>query len=203
MPSNVLFPGRKSEAESFLAVDINASTNNAAWHQSQVGHAASENTVDRATASDWTSKRLAFTNHNVCSVSAWRLDQSEGDWLNCHDERGVLTDNFLQHRNSAIQDTNWVWLLDIDAAGACSLLSGGEINGSVRVVSEQFDANLRTLAIILHDRHAVGRRQFRDVYRVFLHCFAVVNTNAAGNRLSSGSGAVVEGEVRNWEANKF
>ena len=158
MPSNVLFPGRKREAVGFLTINIDASTNDSARHQSQVGLAASKNPVNWAATSDRTSKRLAFTNHNICSVSTWRLHQSEGNWLNCYDEGGVLTDNLLQQRKSTIENTDRVWLLNIDTTGTCCFLCRGEIDGAVWIVSEQFNVNLRTLAVILHDRHTVWRR---------------------------------------------
>ena len=71
----------------------------------------------------------------------------------------MFSDNLLDGRQTFVENTKRVWLLEVDTARTRRLLKRLQIQGSILVVSQHTNVNFRTLAIVVHDRQFVGRRE--------------------------------------------
>ena len=143
-----------------ITVDIDAPTDNSAWHQSKVWFTAGEDTVNWASTCNRTAKRLAFTYNNISAISARGFNKTEGNWLNRNNQCCVLTYDLLEQWKSTIENAERIGLFDVNTAGTCSLLRRGQIHRTVWVMPQHFDLNFCTLTVIFHDRQAIGRCQF-------------------------------------------
>ena len=106
--------------------------------------------------------------------------------MDTNDESGVFTDDGLDTGQAFVKHTQRVGLLEVDTTRTGRLFQRVHVDGPVVVVSDGSDVNFCPLAVIVHDRHLVGRCEGRDIDGVRLAGLAVVNTNGTGQGLSGG-----------------
>ena len=200
-PPDVLFARLQGQHETFIAVDIDGSTNNAPWHLTHQRLGAAEKSEIWPARGQRCTQWLAITTGDVSALTApltrW-FQHRNRQWIGDRDHQRVVAMGPIGDCIDIFQRPEKAWLLNNDSGRilTCLLLDRIELHGTGAAVVFNFDQ----LDILTADDRVGGfsvRRMNRSGHQDPA-CFGLaVATDRHQHRFGQGRGAVVERSIGN------